>query len=98
MTPQGTCGEGFGVVALGCDPTARANASPLLHEKKAAEQIRHDGELIETAHVARGIDAAKMDRAHGASLEIVLWLTLNRRARSACVAVPAVSAARASCR
>jgi hypothetical protein len=31
-----------------------------------------------------------------ASLDIVAWLTLNRRARSACVAAPSASAERAS--
>ena len=35
--------------------------------------------------------------AYCASLDMVAWLTLNRRARSACVTLLAASAARASC-
>jgi hypothetical protein len=58
---QGCEGRGFLFEPLGLDLAARADAPPLLHQEKAAEQVRLNAERIEAAHVPRRIDAAKFN-------------------------------------
>jgi hypothetical protein len=52
-------GKSFIVVSLGLDFTARGVAPPLLHQQKAAEQVRLDVGPVKAAHVPRGIDVMK---------------------------------------
>jgi hypothetical protein len=53
------------VKPLGLDLAAHANASPLLHQEKAAEQVRRDVEPVKAARVLRQVDAVKFNQRHG---------------------------------
>ena len=75
LTLQRGAGLRLGRVQLVDDAPAPADASPCLHKKDTAEQIRLHVQHIEPRHVLRRIDAVKGDGAHGQSLEIVAALT-----------------------
>jgi hypothetical protein len=51
LPPQRVGGGGICLVSSGSDATARTDACLLLCEQKAAEQVSHDDEAIEAAHV-----------------------------------------------
>ena len=76
LSLQGDGGKGFAVVRLGQHAAMCADASPFLDKQDAAEKIGLHVEPIEAVHVARRVDAAKMQGIHGGSLEIVAALTL----------------------
>ena len=78
LTLQSVGGKSLAVVTLGHDAPPRANAAPFLHEQHAAKKIGLYVEPIEAAHVARRINAAKMQSGHGRILCAAILLCTRK--------------------